>query len=78
MNNYKTIRHKFQLLPDVPAREINVFRFAGMRLYCDECAAPLWLYGENFIESYSNGYADTLRCLCDMHAEEFGFVEVSR
>jgi hypothetical protein len=45
---------------------------------CDECSLPLRLYGENFIESYSNGKANSLRVLCDIHAEGldlFGEVE---
>ncbi len=47
-----------------------LFEFAGQRIVCDECAAPLHLYGENFIESYINGRANVLRCLCDLHADE--------
>ncbi len=43
---------------------------------CDECSIPLHLGGENFIESYSNGRANILRCLCDTHARAFGFLEV--
>jgi hypothetical protein len=45
------------------------FRFTGLRLVCDECAAPLWLYGENFIDSYTDGRANILRCLCDLCAD---------
>ncbi len=57
--------------------EIQIdFRFAGMRLVCDECAAPLHLYGEHFIDSYTNGQANVLRCLCDLHSDEFGLSEV--
>jgi hypothetical protein len=44
---------------------------------CDECSLPLLLYGENFIETYSTGRANILRCLCDLHAEEFGLLEVN-
>ncbi len=44
--------------------------FYRLRLVCDECARPLHLYGENFIESYSNGKANIMRCLCDLHAAE--------
>ncbi len=44
---------------------------------CDECCLPLWLYGANFIESYTIGRANILRCLCDNHAEAFGFLEVA-
>ncbi len=38
----------------------------------DFCFAPLRLYGENFIDSYTSGEANILRCLCDTHAEERG------
>ncbi len=38
---------------------------------CDECALPLKLYGSNYIESYTNGRANILRCLCDLHADEW-------
>lgn len=53
------------------------FRFDGMNLGCDECCVPLLLGGENYIESYRNGRANPLKCLCDTHAEEFGFGGVS-
>ncbi len=46
------------------------FCFAGLSLVCDECAVPLNLYGENFFESYCNGRANILKCLCDLHAAE--------
>ncbi len=39
---------------------------------CDECALPLHLYGENYIETYTNGKVNILRALCDLHAEEMG------
>ena len=39
---------------------------------CDECSAPLHLYGANFIETYTNGKVNILRCLCDLHAQELG------
>ncbi len=52
------------------------FRFTDLRLVCDECAAPLWLYGENFIETYTNGRANLLKCLCDLCAAEFLGVSV--
>ena len=43
----------------------------GLRsLVCDECCAPLHLYGENFIESYAEGQANILRCFCDLCAAE--------
>jgi hypothetical protein len=48
------------------------FRFDEMHLVCDECCAPLWLAGANFIESHTNGRANVMRALCDLHAEEFG------
>ncbi len=51
------------------------FCFTGWRLVCDECAAPLHLYGENFIESYCNGRANILKCLCDLHAAERGWIQ---
>ena len=50
-------------LPKIPAITIAAF-------VCDECARPLNLYGENFIETYTNGKANILRCLCDLHADE--------
>ncbi len=54
-------------------KEIQIdFRFAGQRLVCDECARPLHLYGENFVETYTGGKVNVLRCLCDLHAEEMG------
>jgi hypothetical protein len=59
MNNNKSNQNKFQLNSSV----------------CDECCLPMRLYGENFIESYTNGHANTLRCLCDLHAAEL--MEVS-
>jgi len=37
---------------------------------CDECALPLRLYGQNFIETYTGGKVNVLRCLCDLHAAE--------
>ncbi len=48
-----------------------IFEFAGMRLVCDECAAPLHLYGVNFFDTYTSGTANILRCLCDICAAEF-------
>ena len=51
------------------------FEFTGMRLFCDECSVPLWLYGENFFETYTNGTANILRCLCDLCAAEFWEVD---
>jgi hypothetical protein len=50
--------------------------FIGMRLACDECALPLRLYGENFIESHANGRATLLKALCDSHAAEFRGVQI--
>lgn len=47
------------------------FCFTGMRLTCDECCLPLYLYGVNYIESHSNGRSYLLKCLCDSHADEF-------
>jgi hypothetical protein len=37
---------------------------------CDECSLPLQLYGENYIETYTDGKVNVLRVLCDLHAEE--------
>ncbi len=51
-------------LPKMPVIKMTAF-------VCDECARPLHLYGENFIETYINGEANILRCLCDLHADEF-------
>jgi hypothetical protein len=71
MSNNNTTQRKFQIKPrGIPETATNLFQFDGTSLFCDECSLPLWLYGANFIESYSNGYANTLRCLCDLHAEE--------
>ncbi len=53
----------------------NKFQFNLNSFVCDECCLPMRLYGENFIESYTNGHANTLRCLCDLHAAEL--MEVS-
>ena len=72
MNKYRLYQNKLQhnssrewlestKLSRLPERKAFV---------CDECARPLHLYGENFIETYTNGKANTLRCLCDLHAEE--------
>jgi hypothetical protein len=78
MSNNNTTQRKFQLIPpDVPSAEINNFRFDGLSLLCDECCVPLFLGGENYIESYRNGRANPLKCLCDTHAEEFGFLGVA-
>jgi hypothetical protein len=38
---------------------------------CDECNLPLQLYGENYIETYTDGKVNVLRALCDLHADEF-------
>ncbi len=73
MNNIPQNKSQFQpKLINLPAAETSLFRFAGMRLVCDECAAPLHLYGENFIETYTKGKVNILRCLCDIHADEMG------
>jgi hypothetical protein len=44
--------------------------FTMTNFVCDVCALPLSLYGANFIETYSNGRVNILRCLCDLHADE--------
>ncbi len=64
----RSLRKAFKLT-DVPSLKMTAF-------VCDECAAPLHLYGENFIDSYTDGQANILRCLCDLCAEEFGLSEV--
>ncbi len=61
MNNNKLYQNKLQHNSRLPERKAFV---------CDECARPLRLYGENFIETYTNGKANILRCLCDLHADE--------
>ncbi len=78
MSNNNSNQLKFQVNPlDNPATETNNFQFADMRLVCDECCLPIHLYGENFIETYTDGKVNTLRVLCDLHAEEFYSLEVS-
>ena len=54
-------QNKLQHISHLPERRYFV---------CDECCRPLHLYGENFIETYTNGKVNTLRCLCDIHADE--------
>ncbi len=80
VKNFTTTQNKFQfnsttsrlperktsMLPESPFLETMAF------FVCDECARPLSLYGENFIETYTNGTANILRCLCDLHADEMG------
>jgi len=61
MNNNSLYQNKLQHNSSLPERKAFV---------CDECARPLHLYGENFIETYTNGKANILRCLCDLHANE--------
>jgi hypothetical protein len=53
----------------------EILGFHGLRLVCDECARPLHLYGQNFIEGYTDGRANILRCLCDVHAAELEVIE---
>jgi hypothetical protein len=50
------------------------FRFALKHYFCDECARPCRLYGENFNDSNTNGSANPLLCLCDTHAAERGWI----
>ncbi len=68
MENYKS--KQFQTQP-----ESRHLPFRLQRLVCDECARPLYLYGENFIDSYTDGRANVLRCLCDIHADEMEVCE---
>jgi len=56
-------QRKTSKLPESPFLETMAF-------VCDECSRPLHLYGENFIETYTGGKANILRCLCDLHADE--------
>ena len=85
MNNNKLYQNKFQfnscrewlestklsLLPERKPFALPESPFLEtMAFVCDECACPLHLYGENFIETYTNGKANILRCLCDLHADE--------
>jgi hypothetical protein len=62
LENERTMNH------NTPTR--NKIQFNLTAFVCDECALPLRLYGANFIENYSYGHANTLRCLCDLHAAE--------
>jgi hypothetical protein len=47
------------------------FRFTGVGLACDECNLPLRIYGENYVESHTDGRSSLLKALCDSHAAEF-------
>ncbi len=57
-------RTKLSRLPERKTFKLSAF-------VCDDCCLPLHLYGANFIETYSGGKVNILRCLCDTHAEEF-------
>lgn len=59
-----TPERKTFVLPELPFIKMNAF-------VCDECAMPLSLYGENFVETYTDYGVNPLRCLCDLHAAEF-------
>ena len=62
---------KVSLLPEIKQFIPHAVPSAKLAAFvCDECARPLQLYGANFIESYSNGRVNILRCLCDLHADE--------
>ncbi len=50
---------------------VPTFRFTGVPLACDECALPLYLYGENYVESHTGGRAYLRKALCNSHAAEF-------
>jgi hypothetical protein len=78
MNYSTTNQNKFQQKsPHATGETYNPpkFRFTLKHIICDECARPLYLYGSNFIESYTAGQANVLRALCDRHAAELGGAE---
>ncbi len=60
---------------DDPNAGVPTFRFTGAPLACDECALPLRIYGENYIESHADGRAYLLKAFCNSHAEEFRGVQ---
>ncbi len=70
MRNSTLNPNQFQLeiTVNIKCKSRPVYR--GFNFVCDECARPLHLYGENFIETYTNGKVNVLRCLCDLHADE--------
>jgi hypothetical protein len=75
MNHNTTNQQKFQ--SDSSQSRANLLEQSKLSrlperkaFVCDECARPLRLYGENFIETYTNGKVNILRCLCDLHADE--------
>lgn len=74
-NNNKNAKFQLKLIKKPKSSKLSTTSFRSF--VCDECAAPLSLYGANFIESYSKGSANVLRCLCDLHAEAFGFLGVN-
>jgi hypothetical protein len=57
-------------LPKPSDRLFKFERDGAYTFICDECALPLRLYGEAFIESCGNGRGGILRSLCDSHAAE--------
>ncbi len=59
MKNLNTTNEKTQQL-----------KLPGCFLVCDVCERPLHIYGENFIDAYTNGKAVVRRCLCNDHAAE--------
>jgi hypothetical protein len=84
MTNHNTKNEKNQIIFNVgsrpPSITVTAFggqkageprSFIGMRLTCDECCLPLYLYGENFVEARSNGRSYLRKALCDSHAAEF-------
>ncbi len=69
---YNQSNEKIQRVTTFGGQPTNVsVTFGGLRLVCDECASPLHLYGANFFDTYTNGTANILRCLCDICAAEF-------
>jgi hypothetical protein len=48
----------------------NKIQFNLNSFVCDECCAPLRLYGQNFFDAYARGKCSLLRCLCDLCSAE--------
>jgi hypothetical protein len=76
MNNHTTNTANLQFISTTSQLDLlDDYFFNVMQIPCDECARPLYLYGSNFIESYTAGQANVLRALCDRHAAELGGAE---
>ncbi len=70
MRNFNTKQNKIQRNARQPYRKTSTGSdFSAF--VCDECCAPLHLYGANFIESCTSGQVNILRALCDLHSDEF-------